>query len=391
MQSISRSNNFKIASVNMIELAFAIDSLVGKGCYVDSYFGDYKVDETKLLGNYEDIQISLNKILKTVKELKDDPKNEVRDLLSIVESMSAFVSHKLGEFHGYNELIKTLYHVELELVDEESISSLKSEAHILLKKKGYGGKWESAVEDWRNDSRVESSEYIDILREELSRLKELSFRDVAPSVMGTPFDEKLLNKSIVDIKVVDTDESWDAYHYYQGNFSSTIEINSNQTFNKHSAFIFAAHEAYPGHHFEAFIKEYLYKRGELPLASTITILNTCACLVSEGIGDYGSNFIPYDVTVDKKIAFILDRLRMESRHNFAVKLMRNEISRDEAIKGLSIEALISEEDAEKAIGFAEKWKYYFPIYALGYKNVKILYEKYKNKSLPNIYKYGFIA
>lgn len=82
-----------------------------------------------------------------------------------------------------------------------------------------------------------------------------------------------------------SDKPWSGFNYYEGNYRSTVAVNSDlkQYLTNIPALI--AHESYPGHHTEHCRKEAgLVHLGDQQ-EQTIFLVNTPQCLMAEGLAD----------------------------------------------------------------------------------------------------------
>jgi len=79
------------------------------------------------------------------------------------------------------------------------------------------------------------------------------------------------------------DKPWLAYNTYKGCGRSRIDFNLDWPMHLHQLPEILAHEAYPGHHTEMAIKEERLVQGEGWLEQAIVLINSPACLVSEGM------------------------------------------------------------------------------------------------------------
>ncbi len=84
-----------------------------------------------------------------------------------------------------------------------------------------------------------------------------------------------------------TDKSWSAYNWYQGNFTSLIEVNTDLPVYIDRAVDLACHEGYPGHHvYNALLEQHLVKqRGWVEFS--VYPLFSPQSLVAEGTANYG--------------------------------------------------------------------------------------------------------
>jgi hypothetical protein len=110
------------------------------------------------------------------------------------------------------------------------------------------------------------------------------FRGVAAERFGLPDGEDLR------IGLV-RDQPWSAYNWFDGGRRSRIDVNTDLPARVSSLPGTMAHEAYPGHHLEHATKEaeLLDRLGRLE--SSILLINTPECLVSEGLADLGERFV----------------------------------------------------------------------------------------------------
>jgi hypothetical protein len=84
-----------------------------------------------------------------------------------------------------------------------------------------------------------------------------------------------------------TGKPWSAYNWYQGNFTSLIEVNTDLPVYVDRAIDLACHEGYPGHHvYNALLEQHLVKqRGWVEFA--VYPLFSPQSLIAEGTANYG--------------------------------------------------------------------------------------------------------
>ena len=118
------------------------------------------------------------------------------------------------------------------------------------------------------------------------------FRLAAAGLFGLP-DGEDLRVSLV------RDQPWGAYNWYDGGRRSRIDVNTDLPIRAPSLPGLVAHEAYPGHHLEHAWKEAELVDRQGRLESSILLINTPECLISEGLGDLGVRFVaPADERAD---------------------------------------------------------------------------------------------
>ena len=84
-----------------------------------------------------------------------------------------------------------------------------------------------------------------------------------------------------------TDKSWSGYNWYQGNFRSLIQVNTDLPIYIDRAVDLACHEGYPGHHvYNALLEKHLVRdRGWIEF--TVYPLFSPQSLIAEGTANYG--------------------------------------------------------------------------------------------------------
>ncbi len=114
------------------------------------------------------------------------------------------------------------------------------------------------------------------------------FRTRAATLFGLPGDEDL-RVSLV------TSQPWTGYNWFDGGRRSRVDINTDLPTHVAGLVATVAHETYPGHHLEHAWKEADLVDGAGRLESSILLINTPECLVSEGLANLGRRFaVPAD-------------------------------------------------------------------------------------------------
>jgi hypothetical protein len=109
-------------------------------------------------------------------------------------------------------------------------------------------------------------------------------RGAAAELFGLP-DGEDLRLALV------RDQPWGAYNWFDGGRHSRIDLNTDLPVRASSLPGTLAHEAYPGHHLEHATKEAELVDRQGRLESSILLINTPECLISEGLADLGERFV----------------------------------------------------------------------------------------------------
>ncbi len=83
------------------------------------------------------------------------------------------------------------------------------------------------------------------------------------------------------------DKPWSAYNWYQGNFVSRIEVNTDQPLTVSRAIELASHEGYPGHHVYNVLLEDQMLRTRGWKEFSVYALFSPQSFIAEGSADYG--------------------------------------------------------------------------------------------------------
>lgn len=213
------------------------------------------------------------------------------------------------------------------------------------------------------------------------------FRARASSCFGLP-DGEDLTVSIV------TNQPWSGYNWFDGGRRSRVDINTDLPRRAAELIHTVAHETYPGHHLEHAWKEADLVDGAGRLESSILLINTPECLISEGLADLGLRFaIPADEhaallvelygraglpiaadppaareAAERTLALAVQREALSSiRGNAAILRHADGRSHDEVLDYLREVGRISPRSAAKRLEFIEHplWRTYVFVYAEG--------------------------
>ena len=191
-----------------------------------------------------------------------------------------------------------------------------------------------------------------------------------------------------------TNKSWSGYNWYQGNYHSLIQVNTDLPIYIDRAVDLACHEGYPGHHvYNVLLEKTLVKdRGWVEM--TVYPLFSPQSLIAEGSANYGIDVafpgnertqFEHDVLFpaagldpDKareyyEIQAIVDRLSYAG-NEAARRYLNGEITRDAAVDWLTRSALMSRPRAEQRTHFMDDYRSYVINYNLGKDLVKTYVE-----------------
>lgn len=109
------------------------------------------------------------------------------------------------------------------------------------------------------------------------------FRERAATLFGLPEGQN------VRVSLV-TNQPWSGYNWFDGGRRSRVDINTDLPIRAADLVSTVAHETYPGHHLEHVWKEADLVERAGRLESSVLLINTPECLISEGLANLGRRF-----------------------------------------------------------------------------------------------------
>ncbi|HVQ07095.1 MAG TPA: hypothetical protein VMS43_01535 [Allosphingosinicella sp.] len=193
-----------------------------------------------------------------------------------------------------------------------------------------------------------------------------------------------------------TGRSWSGYNWYQGNYHSLIQVNTDQQVRMGRAIDLGCHEGYPGHHVYNILLERDLARGRGWVEYMVYPLYSPQSLIAEGSANYGIQLaFPGDerLTFETRVLYPLAGLPSDgaatylrvqeairelsgARFTIARDLLEGRIGRERAIELTQQYSLMSRRRAEQTIAFTEHYRAYVINYGLGEQIVKAAVEAY---------------
>lgn len=213
-------------------------------------------------------------------------------------------------------------------------------------------------------------------------------RSRMPSTMNMPFEERFTVEYV-------TGKSWSGYNWYQGNFRSLIQVNTDLPIYIDRALDLACHEGYPGHHvYNALLEKNLVKdRGWIEY--TVYPLFSPQSLIAEGTANYGievafsaadrlrfesdvlfpiAGIDPARVAEYYSVLALVDRLSYAG-NEAARQYIDGKIDRAGAVAWLEKYAMYTKPRAEQRVKFIDQYRSYVINYNLGKDLVRAYVER----------------
>jgi hypothetical protein len=182
-----------------------------------------------------------------------------------------------------------------------------------------------------------------------------------------------------------TNKSWSGYNWYQGNYRSLIQVNTDLPIFVDRAIDLACHEGYPGHHVYNVLLEHHLVRNRGWIEYSVYPLFSPQSLIAEGTANYGievafphedrmdferrvifpaAGLDPADVEAYYTVQSLVERLSYAS-NEAARQYLDGRIDAATAAARLMAWGLYSKPRAEQRVRFIDQYRSYVVNYNLG--------------------------
>ena len=182
-----------------------------------------------------------------------------------------------------------------------------------------------------------------------------------------------------------TNKPWSGYNWYQGNFKSLIQFNTDVSAFIEKAIDVACHEGYPGHHvYNTLLEKNLYRdRGQVEIS--LYPLFSPQSLIAEGSANYGIEVVfpeTEKIQFAKNVLLPLAGLDTSGLSTYfkaleirgklqyvhtevARRLINGKMTDKEAVRWTMEYGLFNESDAVRSLAFKKKYRSYVITYTFG--------------------------
>ena len=180
-------------------------------------------------------------------------------------------------------------------------------------------------------------------------------------------------------------QPWSGYNWYQGNYRSLIQVNTDQPVRLSRAVDLGCHEGYPGHHVYNMLLEQNLARGRGWVEFQVYPLYSPQSFIAEGSANYGvelafpgqerlrfetqilyplAGLSPADARAYLSLQRATDALA-GARFTIARDYLEGRITRDQAIALAERYQLMTRSRATQSIAFTDRYRAYVINYGLG--------------------------
>jgi hypothetical protein len=339
---------------------------------VDGYFGPAQLQETVDREGTVEPSVLVDEargLSADVESFDDDPQRG-RWLRGQIDGLLCVAEMVAGAEASWPEAVRRCYGIDVEPTPEDQFAAAHEKLDAALPGDGDVA---SRLHAWQRSQEVAAEVVLPaftVLAQELRRR--------TAELVDLPEGERL------DVELV-SDKPWAAYNWFLGDLKSRIEINTDLPKRSYALAILTAHEGYPGHHTEHACKEARLVRELGRIESSILMIHTPECLVSEGIAEVaieqalGDDWLdrvdeilhPLDVPFDAATARVVLDAHKELDHvsvNVAYFASERGWTTEQAVEYFRQWALAEEDRARKSVDFATHpiWSVYVPTYSYGH-------------------------
>ena len=247
--------------------------------YVDAYYGpaSIRAEADAAALTLDDIGRTVNAVREWIKGVPADGRDELSQLRHQylerqLSAMSARVRILKGERMSFDEESNALYDAVAPTFPDSHFQEVLD--RLTARFPGTGALAER-YDAWRRAFVIPRGKLDAVFTAAIAACRERTLAHIA-----LPPHESFTVEYVAD-------KAWSGYNWYQGNFSSLIQVNTDLPIYIDRAIDLAGHEGYPGHHvYNALLERHLVKeRGWLEF--TVYPLFTPQSLVAEGTANFG--------------------------------------------------------------------------------------------------------
>ena len=342
------------------------------GDYVDAYSGPKAWREA-----IKDTDVKATTLEKDISALSariDGLENanavRARNLTKLLRAMAVRLDVVTGKVVSFDKEVSDIYDVKPPRYDLAEYDAVLAELDALVPGKGSTA---DRVNAFRNQFAIPKDKLKPVFDSAIAEC-----RTRTQKYFNLPETEKFRMEFV-------NNKAWSGYNYYQGNYESLIQINTDFPITIDRAVDLGCHEGYPGHHvWNLFIeRELVGKRGWIEYS--VNPLFGPFGPLAEGSGNFGIELaFPGDekmtfetevlfpmAGLDTKEASKFNRiLELESKlshatNDIARRYLDGELSKEEAVPLIQKYYLQSYEKSEQRLRFMEKYRGYVINYNIG--------------------------
>lgn len=372
--------NLNTLAENYVKLGLTIGQYDSD--FVDAYYGS---DSLKPLTEKQDL-FPKDSLLKSVSSLRSELQEISKSLNDSAKLRAAWMSKQLlafdrririfsGEFQSFDEESQELFGIAAPVYPEAYYKNLLDSLDKLLPGQG----------NVQSRFQILANQFI-IPKNKLDTIFKVT---IAEARRKTKEHYELPANESFSIEYVNN-KPWSGYNWYQGNFKSIIQINTDTQIFLERVIDVGSHESYPGHHvYNMLLEKNLYRdKGWVEIS--LYPLFSPQSFIAEGSANYGvdlafpaeskmefikEKILPLAQVDTANISLYFKALAIRSNLNYARNeagrgLLNGSMDEKQALDWMIKYCLYNEETALKSISFIRKYRSYIINYNYGMDLVK---------------------
>lgn len=349
-ETIKQSGNCMIFGEDYLKLLGQIGNFtkeVTGVSIVDAHFGPRNLSPKKAKEHLtpEKLLMNLDTLIGKAREIDGELRRIA--ITSDLESLKVVVKWLSGENISYARLVEGIFGITPRKFGQNEIRKAQQIVGDVCTTLP-GSDVSEKILKWREESKI-SGEALKKMIDTVIAERTQEIRELFEKHVFAHFPTKVENKSV--IYKTATGESWGAYNYYQGNYTSINVFNIDRPFNRYTLIWTLCHE-YEHHVANLFTEKYYHENKWLDLSAVL--LHTRRCVISEGTADCARDFLGLQSGGEygEFIESLANLGRMISL-NIAYMLNAESIDDETAAEYMASEGFITIEQAKKRLGFSK--------------------------------------
>lgn len=349
--------------------------------YVDAYYGPPELAERAAARDAEttlaELQARVAALDATLDLIRPDPGSleaqRVRYLRAMLASARVRLRMLRGEKIPFQDEAEGLFGVRPELIELATLDPVLQQIEQLVPGEPADGPLHERLNAYQDRFIIPTDRLRAVIDAAVAECRARTLRHIALPE-GESFSLSLV-----------TGKPWGGFNYYQGNYHSVIEINTDLPTRLDRAVDVGCHEAYPGHHVYSTLIERDRVNALGQVEFTLLPLYSPRAIISEGSAEYGVKLAFPD---DSQMAYERDvlaplagidasdietyyKLREALKglsgayYTIAAAYLDGTMTREQAIAASMRYRLQSRERAEQSLRFIDTYRSYVINYGLG--------------------------
>ncbi len=251
--------------------------------YVDAYYGpaEWKTESEKAKKPLDVIEKEATALLQKLGSGEEAGKDEMlhlrhQHLLKQLKSLITRVHVVHGEKLSFDDEAQGLYDAVAPKYTDQHFQEVMDK--LAAKLPGTGPLWRR-YEDWRRPFMVPNEKLNAVFQAAIRECRNRTLTHIS-----LPLKESFAIEYV-------TDKPWGGYNWYQGNFHSLIQVNTDLPTFIDRAVDLAAHEGYPGHHVYNTLLEQALVRDRGWVEFAVYPLFSAQSLIAEGTANFGRDLV----------------------------------------------------------------------------------------------------